>query len=144
MTKNLERTRYAKQLRVQGRTYREIAETMGVSRVRAQQIVAEAEKLVANENGWTNGLPSRVVDLFKRLEIEDHNTAQTAFYSGAIARAIKEERGMGNATLQTIALWLGLPGYDKDSKKKQAIEQAIALLQSHGYMVTKVVNVAGE
>lgn len=96
---DLKKYELVKTLREQGKTFREIADTLGVTQARVQIIFSKATNLAEKEHLWTAGLGRRLEEVVLRLGFHDKEHIRQAFRNSAIYKLTKFERGIGPAAL---------------------------------------------
>jgi len=135
-----ERFYNAIKLRKKGKTFNEIGKELGVSYARASEIYYKAIKLEMAGDlppKWTYGLKTKVAKSLLVFGFKSKKEVVDALESGAIRLIPGSSRstiaGIGKHSLMEISLWAGI-----ETPEQKPINDAIMLLKSHGYSVTKL------
>lgn len=140
----LRRRRFVQEMRVQGKSVKQIAQALAVSeQVVDKQIRLAHDSRFADES-WLNGLPFRVARALQQLEYRDRESVLNDVQSGALST---QSPGFGKGSMDALLAWLGTSGpaptspterqrqFTSKVPSTQAIAQAIALLKAAGYEV---------
>ncbi len=122
-----------------GKTFKEIGDDLGVSSGRARQIYLRAvglERMGKQPHKWTHGLSTKTANVLINAGFTDKNEVIAGLKAGEFGiNPITEKAkfyGIGHHTISEISLWAGA-----DPASLPSIQAAIALLETHGYTVTK-------
>lgn len=103
-----ERQSIAYNLRIEGKTFREIAEVLGVTIERARQIVTDANRKVERLSHWTGGLPKVIALRLQSAGYASKAEVKAAIESGSIEASFRGKRvpWIGEKRLQILMNWL--------------------------------------
>ena len=134
-----ERFHKALKLRREGKTFKEIGKKLGVSYARANEIYHKAIKLEKKGElppAWTYGLKTKVANSLIAAGFNSKDEVIKALESGTIRLIPGSSRstviGIGKHSLIEISLWAGI-----SAPEQKPISDAILLLKSHGYTISK-------
>lgn len=134
-----ERYQKAINLRDAGKTFSEIGEALEVSGGRARQIYYKALRLERTNKlpeKWTHGLKSKTASALIASGYDSKQKVIKGLKSGAIGLVPGSSNGkifgIGKNSIAELSVWAGVI-----TSELAAINEAIHLLESHGYKVTK-------
>lgn len=144
--KDKDRYMQALNLRTNGLTFSEIGKRFGVSRGRASQMVATAERMLRQAEDEFSQLPLRIKNA---LFLEGYRTKEAVLEgvkSGKISPYVTNDTCIPNYGVKShkeVLAWLGIEQITTTAAaNEKTIKQYIAYLERNGYIVSKKITKA--
>jgi hypothetical protein len=113
----------AEKLRAEGKTFKQIGMSMGVSAHKARYLFLCAARRRGKPPQWTDGLNERLANSLHWLGFQSSDDVTAALKSGHLQTLARFERGLRGPAISELAQWLGLDDACSNSAEHESNDQ---------------------